>query len=289
MDTNFERLLLAVAAFDAFGTHSRTRAVIRREGIDGLQRLLADYSSEDRQRVERVAAQLAEQDHDAVILGDPRYPTQLAHPAGPGVLFVHGNLDLLRAPAVGMCGSRKASDHGLRAALACGEEVASRNLAIVSGYAKGVDTQTHLAALRSGGCTIIVLAEGILHFRKKRAFTETGLPADRVLVMSQFSPSQPWTVGGAMTRNGIIAGLAIALVVIEAGETGGTFNAGLQALDLGRPVLALDFTSSPTPRGNQRLFERGALPIRSRKELGRCVADVVARNKTTLNRQLPLL
>lgn len=290
MDTNVDRLLLAMAAFDTFGTPSKTRAGIRREGIEGLQRLLADRSPSDRQRLENTACELAERGFDASVRGDHRYPRQLSSTANdPGVLFLHGNADLMNGPAVGMCGSRNASEQGLRAALACGEEVASQNLAIVSGYAKGVDTQTHLAALEKGGCTVIVLAEGISRFRRKRAFVETGLPLDRVLVVSQFPPAQPWTVGGAMSRNGVIAGLAMALVVVEAGEGGGTFNAGVQALDMGRPVLALDFTSSPTPAGNQMLFKRGAVPVRSRQELGRCVAAISSARNSTQNRQLPLL
>lgn len=296
METNLDRLLLAVAAFDTFGTHSRTRAGIKREGIDGLQQLFAKRSPSDRQRLERAASDLAERGFDALVRGDNRYPSRVLNTAtDPGVLFLHGNADLLHVSAVGMCGSRNASEQGLRAAFACGEEVASHDLAIVSGYARGVDTQTHLAALENGGCTVIVLAEGINHFRRKRAFAQTGLPLDRVLVISQFPPSQPWTVGGAMTRNGVIAALAMALVVVEAGETGGTFNAGIQALDLGRPVLALDFTSSATPLGNQMLFKRGAVPVRSRQELGRCVAAIASRDNSIQseqgmqNSQLPLL
>jgi DNA processing protein len=77
-----------------------------------------------------------------------------------------------------------------------------------------------------------------------------------------------------MTRNGVIAGLSKALVVIEAGETGGTLNAGLQGIALGRPVLALDFASSETPAGNLLLFEHGARPIHTRQHLGRTLDEI---------------
>jgi len=182
---------------------------------------------------------MAERGVGVIVLGDPEYPDRLAEtPTAPPLLFCWGNPALLRMPGVGMCGSRDVSERGLQAARTCGEAVARKGLTFISGYAKGVDTETHLAALGQGGRTIIVLAEGFVHFRQKKAFGREGLNAKHVLVLSQFAPSQSWTVGAAMTRNGVIAGLGQALVVIEAGETGGTLNAGMQAIRMGRPVLA---------------------------------------------------
>ena len=207
---------------------------------------------------------------DVVAIGDDRYPRRLVNLKGaPPILFLWGNADLLNADGVGMCGSRNVSPRGLDAARTCGLEVAEHGLVIISGYAKGVDTETHLAALRSGGRTVIVLAEGIEGFKKKRAFDGAPFDEEHVAAVSQFAPGQRWNVGAAMTRNGVIAGLGRALVVVEAGETGGTLNAGLKALEMDRPVLALLFATQDTPAGNQILFEKGAIPIRSAQHLGR--------------------
>ena len=145
---------------------------------------------------------------------------------------------------------------------------------MVSGYARGVDTETHLGALESGGATIIVLAEGIEHFRHKKAFSSTGLPADRTCVVSQFPPKQSWTAGGAMTRNGTIVGLSKALVVVEAGEKGCTLNAGLTCLKAERPVLALEYGTRPTPTGNRVLIDKGAMPVKSTDELSRVLQQI---------------
>lgn len=133
--------------------------------------------------------------------------------------------------------------------------------------------ETHLAALDLGGTTVIVLAEGFMHFRVKKAFGDSFDP-DRVLVLSQFAPRQPWHVGSAMTRNAVIAGLGRALVVIEANGSGGTLDAGLQALAVGRPVLALEFENGPTPDGNRVLIERGAIPVRRPSELTRTIGEM---------------
>jgi DNA processing protein len=86
-------------------------------------------------------------------------------------------------------------------------------------------------------------------------------------VLSQFPPHQTWNVGAAMTRNAVIAALGRALVVIEASETGGTLDAGIQALAIKRPVIALEFESEATPAGNRLLLERGAIPVHRPAEL----------------------
>jgi DNA processing protein len=87
-----------------------------------------------------------------------------------------------------------------------------------------------------------------------------------VLAISQFPPTQPWAASAAMTRNAVIAALSQAMLVVEAGEKGGTLNAGLQAIDMGRPVYAIAYSDDPPP-GNEVLFQRGALPLRSSGEL----------------------
>lgn len=276
--TALQRLRLALLALKVHRTPSKLRIWLRSVGEPFCdESLTTALSPADVAAVGKEAADLTAGGIDVALLGTPPYPTRLAGlKSPPPFLFFKGNADLLSAPSIGMCGSRSATERGLRAAMASGEEVARKGLTIVSGYAKGVDTETHLAALLSGGSTVIVLAEGILHFRKKRAFASTGLPEDRVLVVSQFPPGQRWTAGAAMARNGVITGLSRALVVIEAGETGGTLNAGLQAIAMQRPVLALEFADGATPPGNEILFTRGALRVGSRKRLSALLHSVNA-------------
>jgi DNA processing protein len=68
-----------------------------------------------------------------------------------------------------------------------------------------------------------------------------------------------------MARNNVIIGLSLALVVVEASEKGGTLAAGAKALQLNKPVLALEFAVNP--RGNAELIRQGAISIRNRTEL----------------------
>ena len=123
-----------------------------------------------------------------------------------------------------------------------GRVATQQGLTVVSGYARGVDTVTHVSALASGGSTVIVLPEGINHFRVKRGPVADVWSEERVLVVSQFPQGRPWSAGNAMTRNNVIIGLSLALIVVEASEKGGTLAAGTKALQLNKPVLALEFT-----------------------------------------------
>lgn len=268
-------LVRALAAFSTIGTPARISKALRQAGPEVLDEQISRLSPTCVHQLELDADDLLERSIRAYILGADDYPTSLASiPRPPGVFFAWGNFDVLHSGGIGMCGSRNVSAAGLAAASSCGSEVAARGLAVFSGYAKGVDTATHLAALEAGGRTAIVLAEGINHFKVKRSFRDVPLDEHHAVVISQFAPGQSWNVGAAMTRNGVIAGLGQALVVIEAGEKGGTLNAGLQALRMGRPVVALEFASTTTPIGNKLLIEKGAVPVRSRQELGRVLSNL---------------
>ncbi|MBM7784428.1 DNA-processing protein DprA [Tenggerimyces flavus] len=213
------------------------------------------------------AERLLTMDVKAVLLGDPGYPALLAEsPTAPPALFYRGPRTLLGQPGIGVCGSRQASSHGLAAAGACAQVAVARGLTVVSGYARGVDTAAHLGALERGGNTVIVLAEGIQCFKHKAALSRSW-DHDRAVVVSQFAPSQAWRADAAMIRNDTIVGLSRAMVVVEARERGGTFNAGLRGLALGRDVFALDLGVGGDSLGSALLTQRGAKVIGSRSEL----------------------
>ena len=98
----------------------------------------------------------------AISLGDVRFPAALAaiHDP-PQTIFVKGDLDALRAPSVAIVGSRAASPYALEVARRLGADLARRNIAVVSGLARGVDSAAHRGALESGGVTIAVFGCGV--------------------------------------------------------------------------------------------------------------------------------
>ena len=209
---------------------------------------------------------------------DRRYPNRLKQIGTfPPILYMLGNASLLKHPAVGICGSRNASDDGLRHSMRFGAAAAHFNLTVVSGYAKGVDTAAHLGAINSKGNTIIVLPEGISHFKKKREFRDVDDFSDRSLVISQFYPKQTWQVPAAMERNAVICGLSNALAVIEAGSTGGTIASGRVCLSQGKPLWVIDYGCPPaSAEGNQILISEGGRELRSVREWKYAMCNVLA-------------
>lgn len=283
-DSTEQQLRRALTALAHPRTPGRILSLLKAEGPEALDRGYEALPGGVRADVDQKVQQLVERDLSAILWGDESYPDRLAStPGAPPLLFYWGNVDLLARRGLSMCGSRHVSELGLQAARICGGEVGRRGMVVMSGYARGVDEATHLAALEAGGSTVIVLAEGIDHFRRKKAYPDDLFIPDRVCAVSQFPPTQPWTAGGAMTRNGVIVGLGLALVVVEAGERGGTLAAGEQALKVGRRVFALDFDGE-TPPGNRMLLGRGAVAVRGRQDL----FDQIAKLADTTRVQLTL-
>lgn len=192
------------------------------------------------------------------------YPQYLKKTLGtecPPVLFASGNLALLNRPSVGFCGSRKTSEKGIRIASECAGQLAAQHVAVVSGYASGTDLAAHRAALEHGGDTVFVLAEGILKARRKKEIRELLMPSNHVYV-SQFMPNAIWRAGNAMRRNSVIIGLSRAMVLVEAGMTGGTFAAGEESLQVGCPLFVVRYAQpGPSAEGNPYFISKGGKPI----------------------------
>ncbi len=208
--------------------------------------------------------ELAHEDVRLISVLDDNYPIALRNGLNaktPPLLYCRGNIELLSKPAVGFCGSRKASDKGIETARDCADQLALQGFVVVSGYAAGVDTTAHIAALSAGGTTVIVLPEGILHFRIKQEIKSVW-DWERVLVISHFEPKLTWSVHNAMARNSVICGLSNAMILIEAGTTGGSIAAGRTCLDMERPLFAPVYEGMPeTAAGNRLLLEQGAHPL----------------------------
>ena len=204
-----------------------------------------------------------------IAIGDELYPQPLLEfKSPPPILYVKGDTGRFRIPGIGICGSRKASETGLKQAETIGAITSDVGTTLISGYARGVDEWALVGSLRAGGKSIAVLAEGILHFRLKGAFREFAEVENAMAIVSEFPPTKPWHVWSAMKRNDTILGLSQAMVAIEAGEKGGTMDAGMKCLRRKKPLWIPRFRDmSATPPGSDRLIALGGIAVNSSEEL----------------------
>lgn len=198
---------------------------------------------------------------------DHEYPIELQNELStnaPALLSLIGNKELLKTKKVGFCGSRKASSKGFEVTEDCVEQLVDEKITIVSGYASGIDQQAHHSALSNGGATIIILPEGIKGFRIKKELKEVW-DWDRVLVISEFLPNAIWSSSRAMQRNNTIIGLSDLMILIEAGDKGGSLDAGMKTLQLKKYLFAPLYENMPESAiGNKILLDRGAFPLKKK-------------------------
>lgn len=168
---------------------------------------------------------------------DDDYPGQLRGIREmPPLLFLRGTL---RADprAIAVVGSRSASEDGLRIAGAVSTSLARRDITVVSGLAKGIDTAAHRAALDAGGRTVAVIGTGIRqHYPATNRQLQEHI-AEVGLLISQFWPDAAPTKQSFPMRNAVMSGYAAATIVIEAGEMSGARIQARMALQHGRPVV----------------------------------------------------
>ena len=140
-------------------------------------------------------------------------------------LWATGNLDILKRPSVAIVGTRAASGYGRTTAQRFASELGAAGCCIISGLALGIDAAAHEGALDASAPTIGVLGGGHNKFfpRRNRALAERML-AGGGAVLSPFAPEHPAVPHQFLQRNGVVAALADAVVVIEAPARSGALN-----------------------------------------------------------------
>lgn len=211
-----------------------------------------------------------------ITIDDPRYPELLAQlDDAPLVLRGFGDPSALE-PGLAVVGARKATPYGLAASRLFAGWAAAAGYPIVSGAAIGCDQAAHEAALAVGGRTVAVLGTGADVAYPKGSVTLLKRIAESGCVISELDwghPAAKWTF---RARNRIIAGLAGALLVLEAGVPSGTFITADRALEAGRDVLVVPGSIfAPECRGPNRLLRQGATPITEVAELADALASAI--------------
>jgi len=186
----------------------------------------------------------------------------------PLILYTLGSLDCLQEPSVSVVGSRRCSIYGREVTQRLSRELSSVGLLIVSGMARGVDSQAHLGALAASGKTVAVLGSGIdvvyprenrnLYFR----IQEHGC------VLSEFPIGTYPAPQNFPIRNRIISGLSYGTLIPEAAEFSGSLITARLTLEHDRELWAVPGNiTSPISYGPNYLIKQGATPVLTSQDI----------------------
>lgn len=204
-----------------------------------------------------------------ITLADAQYPPQLLQtPDPPPLLYVKGNPDLLRRPAVAIVGSRNATAQGQANAEAFARSFSEAGLTVVSGLAIGIDAAAHRGALAGAASTIAVLGTGadIVYPARNRALAHE--LAERGALVSEFALGTRALAANFPRRNRVLSGLSLGCLVVEAAAASGSLITARLANEQGREVFAIPGSiHSPLSKGCHALIKQGAKLVESAQDV----------------------
>ncbi len=210
---------------------------------------------------ERALEVWREREIHPICFGDPDYPQRWTGTFGersPRFLFLFGNQSLLGKEAVGVVGSRDASDEAREFAKAIAGEAVSLGMGVVSGAARGIDQVSMGAALEAGGTCVGITPELAKSVRGD-------VDPDQICLVSPFSPDAAFSAGNAMSRNKLIYAQGLLTIVVQSDiGAGGTWSGAIEAISKSIGRVAIWTNGGP---GCEEILRRGGEPISNENEL----------------------
>jgi DNA processing protein len=204
----------------------------------------------------------------AIPFPSPAYPSALKSiPDPPVLLFVRGELVPEDRMAVAIVGSRRCTHYGRAVAARLSKDLADRGITIVSGLARGVDTEAHVGALKAGR-TIAVLGGGLdIVYPAENKGLADDIAANGAVISEAPMGAQPdaWRFPA---RNRIISGLSLGVVLIEVPTASGALHTARYAMEQGRSVMAVpgDVTNGKNG-GCNKLLKDGACLVETAEDV----------------------
>jgi DNA processing protein len=238
--------------------------------VPGIGPKMADHirSFSDWGMAERQIEKARELGVAIVTCEDPIYPRNLLNIYDyPPFIYVKGSLrneDI----CVAVVGSRIASVYGRYTTEKISRGLALKGITVVSGLARGIDAAAHRGALAGKGRTIAVLGSGldIIYPPENEELADT-VAASGALI-TEFPFGTPPNAPNFPSRNRIISGISLGVVVVEAGEKSGSLITARIAAEQGRSVFAVPGEIGATgSRGTHRLIKQGAVLIENVEDI----------------------
>ncbi len=217
----------------------------------------------------RYVESLSNKGYEVVTYFDEAYPEPLRSLYDPpAVLYGRGKLKDIDAQAIAVVGARRPTPYGRQVARMLARDLARAGVWVISGMARGIDTEAHLGALEGQGSTVAVLGSGldVVYPRENKGLCQR--IADNGAVISEFPPATPPEPKNFPIRNRIISGLAKGVLVVEARAKSGALITVDWALEQGRDVFAVPGPiTSELSQGTNHLIKQGAKPVTSVEDI----------------------
>ena len=176
-----------------------------------------------------------------ISIKDPIYPESLKTIKNPPeTLYAVGEIDLLNSKSIAIIGSRNASEKGKQIAQKFATELSYIGLTIIRGLAKGIDTQAHIGSYNKKGKTIAVLPSGFNNiFPKENIDLSKKILLNGGLLLSEYPPETIQKSSNFLSRNRIVSGLSIGVLIVEASYRSGTSVTAKYAKSQNKPIFAI--------------------------------------------------
>lgn len=202
-----------------------------------------------------------------ICITDAAYPPALRNiPDPPPFLWAMGDPAHLQRPCLALVGARNASSLGRRMAKALARELSEAGYLIVSGLARGIDTEAHLAALERGTAAVMAGGVDVIYPAEN-----TRLGEDMVRTGMRLSEQPMGLIPQARhfpRRNRLVSGLSAAVVLVEAAVRSGSLITARSAADQGREVMAVPgHPFDARAAGCNLLLRDGATLVRSAQDV----------------------
>lgn len=201
---------------------------------------------------------------------DINFPDMLRNIVDPPyVLYIKGEImNWDRLLTIGVVGTRKCTPYGIKATRVISGGMAKAGITVVSGMARGLDSEAAWAALNAGGKTIAVLGNGIDIIYPRENEKLYNKICENGAVITEYPPGSSSLPTHFPERNRIIAGLSKGVLVTEAPEKSGALITARFALDNNRDVFAVPGRIDDVKHaGANRLIQQCAKLVMSAEDI----------------------